>query len=258
MNTSSIKISATIITFNEEKNIARCIDSLKDVVDEIVILDSFSTDKTEEICKEKKVKFEQHAFDGHIQQKNRAIQLTSNDYVLSLDADECLDENLKKSIQNIKDNFIEDGYSMNRLTYYCGHWVRHCGWYPDAKIRLFNKAKGKWTGINPHDKFVLDNPNNSGWIEGDILHYSYYSREDHLKQIEYFSSIAAKELHQRGKKSSKLLIGIKVVAQYVKSLIIKQGFRDGKTGWTISRLSAFATYRKYTKLLELNQGEKII
>lgn len=257
MSRTPIKISAAIITFNEEKNIARCIDSLVGVVDEILVLDSYSQDKTEEICRAKQVRFEQNKFEGHIQQKNRAIELTTNAYVLSLDADECLDDRLQQAVLSLKKHFEKDGYSMNRLTYYCGDWVRHCGWYPDAKIRLFKKGAGKWTGINPHDKFELENPKNSGWIEGDILHYSYYSREDHLKQIEYFSSIAARELHQRGKKSSRILIGIKVVAQYIKSLIIKKGFLDGKTGWTISRLSAFATYRKYNKLRQLNQGKKI-
>lgn len=255
MNKSPIKISAAIITFNEEKNIARCIDSLVDVVDEILVLDSFSEDKTQQICQEKGVRFEQNPFEGHIQQKNKAIELTTHDFVLSLDADECLDETLKQSILKLKDNFHKDGYSMNRLTYYCGHWVKHCGWYPDAKIRLFKKEKGQWKGVNPHDKFVLENNNNSGWIKGDILHYSYYTREDHLKQIEYFSSIAAKELSARGKKSSWSLIGIKVMAQFIKSLIIKKGFLDGKTGWTISHLSAFATYRKYYKLMRLNQDK---
>lgn len=253
----SIKISAAIITFNEERNIGRCIDSLIGVVDEILVLDSFSKDKTKEICLAKGVRFEEHSFDGHIQQKNRVITMTNHKYVLSLDADECLDDQLKKSILKLKENFEKDGYSMNRLTYYCGHWVKHCGWYPDAKIRLFEKGKGKWTGINPHDKFVLLDPVNKGWIEGDILHYSYYSREDHLKQIEYFSSIAAEELNKRGKKSSWPLIIIKVIAQYTKSLLLKVGFLDGKTGFAISRLSAFATYRKYYKLLKLNRGEEI-
>ncbi len=253
MDETSIKLSAAIITFNEEKNIGRCIDSLLEVADEILVLDSYSTDATEKICVQKGVRFEQHKFDGHIQQKNRAIDRTKFDYVLSLDADECLDDQLKKSILSVKKNFEKDGYSMNRLTNYCGHWVRHSGWYPDTKIRLFKKGKGRWMGVNPHDKFVLDNETNSEWIEGDILHYSYNTTEDHLKQIEYFSSIAAKELNTRGKKSSWFLIGVKVIAQYIKSLIIKKGFLDGNAGWTISRLSAFATYRKYYKLMRLNQ-----
>lgn len=196
-----IKLSVVIITFNEEKNIERCLLSVKEVADEIVVLDSFSKDKTREICEKYDVKFFQHAFDGHIQQKNRAITYASFPHVLSLDADEALDETLQKSIQEIKSNFLKEGYYMNRLTNYCGHWVRHCGWYPDKKLRLWDSRKGAWTGINPHDKYELfSGDKNAGFLKGDILHYSYYTVDDHYKQMEYFSNIAAQAYVEKGKK----------------------------------------------------------
>lgn len=249
----SISISAVIITFNEERNIERCIRSLHGIVDEIVVIDSFSKDRTEEICKEFNVRFIQNAFEGHIQQKNFAIQSAKNDWVLSLDADEALTEELKASILAIKENPLFNGYQMNRLTNYCGHWVKHCGWYPDTKTRLVHRNFARWKGINPHDRLEMMQNEETGFLNGDILHYSYYSKEDHLKQIEYFGNIAARELFERGGRSSWFKIVVKVIAQFFKSYFLKLGLLDGSTGFTISRLSAYATYRKYKMLLNLQR-----
>ncbi len=247
-----MKLSAAIITYNEERNIERCLKSLQGVADEIVVVDSFSKDRTEEICRAYNTVFIQNPFGGHIQQKNFAIDQTTGDWVLSLDADEALDESLKQSILNVKSNPQFNGYSMNRLTNYCGKWVHHCGWYPDTKVRLIKKSHARWTGVNPHDRLDMINGEKHGHLKGDILHYSYYTREDHLKQIEYFGDIAAKELYKSGKNISSFMIIAKVVAQFIKSYFIKLGFLDGATGFTISRLSAYATFRKYTKLKELH------
>lgn len=247
----SIKISAAIITYNEERNIERCLSSLVGVVDEIVVVDSFSKDKTEEICSSFNVRFIPNPFEGHIQQKNFAIDQTSYDWVLSLDADEALDETLKLSILEVKKNPQFLGYKFNRLTNYCGHWVRHSGWYPDTKTRLVNKAHARWTGVNPHDRLDMLHHEPVGHLAGDLYHYSYYTKEDHLKQIEYFSAIASKELFQRGKKTNYFMIGLKVIVQFLKNILFKKGFLDGKTGWTIARLSAYATYKKYSKLMML-------
>ena len=247
-----MKLSAAIITFNEERNIERCLLSLQGIADEIVVVDSFSKDRTEEICSKYNVRFIPHAFDGHIQQKNFAIEQTTGDWILSLDADEALDETLRNAIFEVKKNPRANGYSMNRLTNYCGHWVRHCGWYPDTKVRLIKKGNAKWMGVNPHDRLDLTDGSTPLHLHGDILHYSYYTQEDHLKQIEYFGDIAARELHAKGKTSSWFLIVIKVVAQFIKSYFIKLGFLDGTTGFTISHLSAYATYRKYYKLKTLS------
>lgn len=249
-----MQISAAIITFNEEKNIERCIQSLLSVVDELLVVDSYSTDQTKAICEKYSVRFIEHAFEGHIQQKNFALNQTKYDWVISLDADEALDEILQQSILSIKQNPKFLGYSMNRLTNYCGHWVKHCGWYPDTKIRLVNKHHARWLGINPHDRLDMIEKVGTGFLNGDILHYSYNSIEEHYKQIEYFGDIASKELHQKGIKTNWFQIGIKVFAQFIKSFFIKKGFLDGKTGFTISRLSAYATYRKYMMLYQLQKN----
>lgn len=250
-----MNLSAVVITYNEERNIARCLASLKDVADEIVVVDSFSTDQTEQICASFGVRFIQHPFEGHIQQKNYAISCAVGDFILSLDADEALTPQLTQSILAEKQaGFPYKGYRMNRLTYYCGHWVRHCGWYPDTKLRLIDKAFGEWTGVNPHDRLELHQKSTTPLLNGDLLHYSYYSKEDHFKQIEYFGRIAAKALHEQGKTTNVWQIWAKTLAQLIKSLVLKQAFRDGITGWKIAFRSAFATYRKYSILQELQRS----
>lgn len=248
-------ISAVIITLNEERNIERCLRSLSGVVDEIVVIDSFSKDKTEEICRSHNARFIQQSFLGHIQQKNFAIDQASCEWILSLDADEALSEELRNSILTVKSTASVDGYRMNRLTNYCGHWVKHCGWYPDTKLRLVKKNSARWKGVNPHDRLEMNANEETGWLSGDLLHYSYYTKEDHLRQIEYFGDIAARELYQQGGKSSWVKIILKTIAQFIKSFVIKRGFLDGKTGFVISRLSAFATFRKYIKLKNLYEAK---
>jgi len=242
-----------VITFNEERNIERCLASVQDVADEVVVVDSFSTDQTKAICKKYGVRFLEHDFVGHIQQKNWAWSQATCDYVLSLDADEALTPELKESIAKVKEQPDFQGYTMNRLTYYCGHWVKHSGWYPDTKLRLFKKGKGAWGGVNPHDKFMMNKVQKTPNLRGDLLHYSYYSKEDHFKQIEYFSAIAAKELYDKGKRVSTATIWLKMAAQFVKNFILKTGFLDGGTGWLIATRSSYATLRKYSKLKELHE-----
>ena len=249
----AISLSVVIITFNEERNIERCLTSLQGVADGIVVIDSFSKDRTAEICAKYNVKFIENPFGGHIQQKNFAIDQASHEWILSLDADEALTEELKASILEMKNNPTYLGYRFNRLTNYCGHWVKYCGWYPDTKTRLVNRNHARWQGVNPHDRLDMNESQEVGFLKGDLLHYSYYTREDHLKQIEYFGKIASTELYNRGGRSNWLKIGIKVIAQFFKSFILKRGFMDGTTGFTISRLSAYATYRKYVMLLNLQR-----
>ncbi len=250
-----ISLSVVIITYNEEKNIERCLKSVLGVADEIVVLDSFSTDKTKELCEKYGAKFFAHKFDGHIEQKNRAITYASFPHILSLDADEVLDEKLQVEIKKIKSDFNKQGYYMNRLTNYCGHWVRHCGWYPDKKLRLWDSRKGSWTGINPHDKYELaEGDKQAGFLQGDILHYSYYSVDDHYKQVEYFTNIAAKAYYQKKKSGAWYKLVLNPIAKFIDHYILKLGFLDGKAGFRISKISAYATWLKYHKLRQLYKG----
>ena len=182
-----IKLSVVIITFNEEVNIERCLLSVKNIADEVIVVDSFSTDKTEEICNRHKVTFIQNKFKGHIEQKNWALDQANFEYVLSLDADEAVSEKLEKSILEVKLNWKSDTYKMNRLTNYCGDWIKHGTWYPDTKLRLAKRDTVTWGGLNPHDRLISNKEEKAIHLKGDILHYSYYSVHDHLVQLEKLS-----------------------------------------------------------------------
>jgi len=251
----SSKLSGVIITFNEERNIGRCIDSLQGIVDEIVVVDSYSLDQTKQICQDKGVRFFEHKFEGHIEQKNYALTKCTYDHVLSLDADEALDDVLRQSILEIKSQLQSDAYTFNRLTNYCGQWIKHCGWYPDKKLRLWNKSKGRWGGENPHDMVVMDAGNSTLHLEGDLLHYSYYTKEDHLKQIELFTDISSKAAYKNGVSSSVLKRMVKPPFKFFRDFFLKLGFLDGYFGFRISLYSAYATYLKYAKLRDLDRGK---
>ena len=248
-------ISVVIITFNEERNIGRCLASVKEIADDIVVVDSFSKDKTKEICLSHGVRFIEHAFEGHVEQKNWAITQAKYPHILSLDADESLSDKLIKSIQRVKENFSKTAYSMNRLTNYCGHWIHYCGWYPDTKLRLWDSRCGAWGGDNPHDKFVLHSQRKDiGHLEGDILHYSYYTEEDHFKQVAYFTTILAEAQFKRGKKAPLLVMLFSPVVKFFKDYFVKKGFLDGAVGFKICRISAYATFVKYKKLRALHKS----
>lgn len=248
------KISAVIITFNEERNIERCIRSLHDVADEIIVVDSFSTDKTEEICNSLKVRFYQTKWDGYSVTKNYGNSLATHNYILSIDADEVLSEELKKEIIKIKnaDN-PSDAYCMNRLTNYCGSWIHHCGWYPDTKLRLWNRLKGKWEG-NIHEEVVLAKESTITTLKVDLLHYSYYSIHQHVNQANKFTDLTAMEAFSKGKKAGIFRIIFSPIIKFKKDYFLKLGFLDGYHGFVICIISAFATFIKYTKLRELHKN----
>jgi len=256
-NFNQMKISACIITFNEERNIERCLKSLQGVADEIVVIDSFSKDATEEICKKYNVVFKAHPFEGHVEQKNVAMNAASNDIVLALDADEALTKELKASILKIKKEGMKaDAYCFNRLNNYCGKWVKHSGWYPDRKTRLWDKRKGKWGGDNPHDKVIMEQSGEATWIKGDLLHYSYYSIQGHHKQMGFFTDIMAESNYKKGKRSSLFKIIVNPIFSFFRAYVLKLGFLDGTTGFVLARMGAHYTFLKYLKILEIQQEKK--
>ena len=255
---NSVQISALVITYNEENNIERCLNSLDGIADEIVVIDSFSTDRTAQICKDREVDFVQHRFEGHIEQKNYALSRANNVHVLSLDADEALSEVLKQSILTTKRNWQDDGYAVNRLTDYCGKWIRHCGWYPDRKIRLWDRRKGRWGGVNPHDHVIMGKGSRVGRLRGDLLHYSYPSIKHHVAQIDKFSDIAARAAYQRGRRANILLdICLNPMLTFFKKYFLKLGVLDGYEGFVISISTAYGKFLKYIKLRELEKRGEI-
>ncbi|MBA3900174.1 MAG: glycosyltransferase family 2 protein [Bacteroidetes bacterium] len=248
-----MKISATIITFNEERNIERCILSLLEVADEILVLDSFSTDKTEEICKKHGVKFIQRAWEGYSATKNHANQLAEHNWILSIDADEALSDELKKSILNQKNKLSElEAYQFNRLTNYCGKWIKHSGWYPDKKTRLFNRAHISWAG-GIHETLIIPPRVKIKKLEGDLLHYSYYTVEEHIRQTEKFTSLSAQALYEKNKKPTMLKLYLSPIITFLKNYLFRLGFLDGYYGFLICKISAQATHLKYLKLQKMHQ-----
>lgn len=246
-----IKLSVVIITFNEEANIGRCLDSVQRIADDIIVVDSFSTDRTQEICLEKGARFVQHAFEGHIEQKNWAITQAKYPHVLSLDADEALDDTLAQSIQAVKDNWDADGYTFSRLTNYCGRWIRHGNWYPDIKLRLWDSRKGHWGGLNPHDRFMMGPEARIRKLKGELLHYSFYTFKQHLEQIHRFTDISSQAAYKRGKRGSRINLIANPIAKFIGGYVVKLGLLDGLPGFRIAWYSAYATYLKYAKLIRL-------
>ncbi len=252
-----VKISAVIITYNEEANIGRCLASLEGVADEVVVVDSFSSDQTAQICGQKAVTFIQHEFEGHIEQKNYAAARTSHDCLLSLDADEVLSENLRQSILAARADWQADGYHLNRRTNYCGRWIRHCGWYPDTRIRLWDRRRGRWGGVNPHDHVDMDPGSRIGHLDGDLLHFSYPTIDDHLAQINRFSGIAARAAFERGRRSRVLFdICLNPMLTFFKKYFLQLGILDGYEGFVISVNTAYGKFAKYTKLRQLQKQRR--
>jgi glycosyltransferase involved in cell wall biosynthesis len=246
-----IRLSVVVITYNEERNIARCLESVTDVADEILVVDSYSADRTEEICRAMGVRFIQHTFHSHIDQKNWAITQARFPYILSLDADEALSERLKASIQAVKHNWQHDGYYFNRLTNYCGKWIRHTTWYPSRKLRLWDARRGRWGGVNPHDKFILDPDAQKSFLKGDLLHYSYYTIDEHLIQMDKFSTIHANSYYQMGIRTSVLQRVLHTCWRFMNDYFFRMGFLDGTPGYTISKIGAREVRLKYLKLRDL-------
>lgn len=248
---NEVKLSGVVITFNEEEKLTRCIRSLLQVCDEVVILDSYSTDATCQIASDLGANVFQHKFDGHIQQKNRAITYASSPYILSLDADEELSPELIDSIKKAKTDWKFDAYSMNRLNNYGGQWIRHGAWYPDKKFRLWDSRIGQWGGENPHDKFILNSDSKTYHLQGNLLHYTMNGWEDLKNQTEKFSSIAAKAMFEKHKKVNSFQILIKTFFRFIKEYIFLLGFLDAKAGLNIALMDAKYVWLKYTKLQNL-------
>ena len=247
-----MNFSVVIITHNEARNIGRCLESLAGMTDDIVVVDSFSTDQTEAICREKGARFFQRAFDGYAGQKNWANAQARHPWVLSMDADEALSPELRASLLEIKDPERHIGYAMNRRTNYCGQWIKHSGWYPDRKIRLFRRDHAQWGGPAVHERLLLPDPQrNVGFLRGDLLHHSYYTVEEHYARAAKYADLAAQTMHGSGKKAHWWNLAFSPAFKFVRNYIFRLGFLDGRAGWTICRIAALETYWKYARLREL-------
>ena len=240
-----MKITATIITLNEERNIARAIESLR-CCDEILILDSGSTDRTLQLAENLGARVFEAGWRGYSGQKNWAAEQAANDWILSLDADEALSEALEAEIWSLKKSGPRfDGYTMPRLARYLGRWILHSGWYPDRKIRLYDRRKGRWVGDFVHESVHVDG--RLGQLESNILHFTCESLSEHVKTMERYTTLAAQEIAARKIQVPLWRVLLDPQWTFLKSFVLQGGFLDGREGLTIAYMAAFYTFLKYAK-----------
>lgn len=239
------------MTYNEEENISRCLESVSGIGDEILILDSYSTDATVDIARRFGARVEQCPFDSYVNQKTRLIQLAEYDWVLTLDADEYLSPELKSSILQARTTSEYDGYTSNRRNKIGDTWIRHGNWYPDRKIRFFDRRKIHITGKDPHDVMQPLANAKIGHLKGDIMHLADDNISSRNQTIEKHSTRAAEALYNAGKKSRLWRMLIKPVARFMTGYVMRLGFLDGYYGWIISRSEMQYVWLREVKLWEM-------
>lgn len=242
-----MRLSVVIITLNEEHNIERCIRSAKEIADEILVVDSHSGDATVNLAEALGARVVLKRFTDYVAQKNFAMSQAEHDWILSLDADEVVSAELLQQIKQVKEQPEFQAYRFKRLTNYCGQWIRHCGWYPDKKVRLFDRTKGKWEGNKIHEQWLLHTHQPVGELAGDLHHYSFNTVADHFIKVTRYTDILADIKAERGKPIPALKMWLSPLAGFLTSYLIKAGFMDGYNGFLICKISAYATYLKYKK-----------
>jgi glycosyltransferase involved in cell wall biosynthesis len=240
-----MKISATIITLNEERNIARAIESLR-CCDEIVVLDSGSTDRTIELAQKLGARVVEDEWRGYANQKNRVAARATHDWVLSIDADEALSEALEGEIWHLKKSGpAYDAYTLPRLAQYLGRWILHSGWYPDRKVRLYDRRKAEWVGDYVHESVKVRG--RVGHLEGNLLHFTCDSLSEHLRTMDRYTTLAAEEIVSRKEKVSFPRLIVEPPWTFLKTYFLQQGFLDGTEGLSIAYMAALYTFLKYVK-----------
>lgn len=243
-----ILLSACIIAYNEEKNIERCIKAVSLVADEIIVIDSFSTDDTVAIAERLGAKVSKRTFTGYGDQKFFAQQQATYDWVLSIDADEVISPELTQSILMLKADPVHAAYKIDILPNYCGHWIRHGGWYPQPKLRIWDRRRATMKNSQVHEGIELNDKHATvGHLKGDLLHYSYNTISDHLKKIEKYSEMGARADAAKGKSCSFLKLLVAPKWQFVNDFVLKLGFLDGYWGYIVCRNNAFSSFVKYAK-----------
>jgi glycosyltransferase involved in cell wall biosynthesis len=245
VSTEAIKISAALITLNEEENLPRALESLR-CCDEVVVVDSGSTDRTVEIAREYGAVVVETEWPGYAKQKNLAAESASHDWILSLDADEALSEALEAELWQIKRNGPKsDAYRFPRMAQYLGRWILHSGWYPDRKIRFYDRRKARWVGDYVHESVRTDGP--VGELEGNLLHFTCTSFAQHIQTMDRYTTLAAQEMAARGERIGLSRLLFSPFWAFFKTYFLKRGFQDGFEGLVIAHMAAIYVFAKYIK-----------
>jgi len=248
-----LSLSVGILTFNSEKHIREVLESVRDIADQIVVLDSGSEDRTLEIVKDFGAEVHYRPFDNFVNQKNHLLSLCRGDWVLFLDDDEVVSEELSKSIKEaVSGNSDFSGYRVNRITNYLGRWIRHA-WNPDYQLRLAKKESCRWVGDMVHESLEVDGK--VGTLEGELLHYSYTSVSQHLKKIDLYSTLYAEGAYRRGKRFSLFKLLTSPAGSFFRRYVLKRGFLDGFEGFVLSVMASYYSFLKYLKLWEIEKRE---
>jgi len=249
--------SVVIITLNEASNIEACLKPLLQVSDDIVVVDAHSADGTPALAEALGARVIQSAWMGYSQNKNLGNQAALNDWILSIDADEVLSDELVRTLQNLtpQPNTV---YELDRFTNYCGKWIRHSGWYPEWKVRLFDRRRVQWQGDYVHETLAVPAGFKIVRVRGKLLHYSYKTREDHLEREDRYAALSAKELFARGKKTTFFKLWVYPLFRFVRTYFFRLGFLDGKEGWAIALSGARLVRKKYLFLMEMRSNQKTI
>ena len=245
------KISAVLITYNESDKIERALRSLEPVSDEIVVVDSFSSDSTPELCRRYTDRIIQRSWPGYRQQKQFAAERASHEWILSLDGDEALSSELAHEILEWKKSpdSRDDGYYFPRKAFFMGRWIAHTTWYPDRQLRLFRKNSGGWQGGRIHESVQVTG--SVGRFKGEIHHYTYASFSEYLEQLDRFSTLAAEEQWERGRRARWWDFVLHPPVVFLKNYLLRLGFLDGWPGLAVSFMAGTSTLFKYMKLREL-------
>lgn len=252
-----MKLSFCLITLNEEANLPRCLRSCADLADEIVILDSGSTDATARIAKEFGARFEHQAWLGYVGQKNKVLALATHEWVFSLDADEELSPELREDLRRLKQTEPSaelSGWSLPRCVLYEGRWIRHGDWYPDRLVRLFRRSRARFAGGKVHERLELTGPIER--LTSDLYHHSFKDADDHRARGEHYARLWAETQHELGHTASPLAPYTHAAFRWFRGYVLKHGFLDGPAGWRIAGYSAREVALKYRLLRALNAGDK--
>lgn len=250
-----IRLSACLITLNEERNLPRILNSLKDIADEIVIADAGSTDRTCAIAGEHDAKILARGWTDYAEQRNFAASQAAHDWILALDADEELSDTLRDSIRTWKSGEpLYSVYEVNRLTWYLGAWIKHSGWYPDRKKRLYQRQAAHFEG-KVHEALKFTGA--TGGLDGELYHYTVSSFEEHVANVNHYTTLAAQQLAESGKRVWRPGMLLAPLWSWLQTFVLQAGFLDGYRGWLIARMAARSVYLKYRKLGALIGGRAI-